>query len=476
MAELRARRDAVEGADLVELRLDSVGDPDVEAALAGRRTPVVLTCRPKWEGGAFAGSEEERRRLLEQALALGVEYVDVEWRAGFADLLRRTGGRRVVLSAHDFEGMPTDTAAQMREMRSTGAEVVKVAVTPRTLADTASLLAVGRAAASDGKIVVIGMGDFGIATRVLPQRFGSAWTYAGALADVGQLDAATLTSQYGFASITDAAAIYGIVGGSVAHSISPAIHNAAFRALHLDAVYVPMPAVSADDFVRFGRAIGIAGASVTIPHKVSLFDRVDEVYAVARRIGAINTIRVEGTRWIGGNTDAAGFLAPLQLRATVRGLRAAILGAGGAARAVAIALVSAGAAVTLHARDRRKAERVAAATGTAAGEWPPPAGTWDLLVNATPVGMLPRVDETPLPKELLSGDFVYDLIYNPPTTRLMREAAEVGCQTLGGLEMLVAQAQEQFEWWTGLKAPAAVMRAAASKRVAEFSRHEDHVV
>jgi shikimate dehydrogenase len=339
-----------------------------------------------------------------------------------------------------------------------------------------ALFDLGTQAAHDGGLVLIGMGDYGFVTRVLAARFGSAWTYAGPIRDIGQIDVGLLLKDYRFASITETTALYGIVGGSVAHSVSPAMHNAAFHAVDMDAVYVPFPAVNATDFVSFGRAIGIKGASVTIPHKVTLFDQVDEIYSVARRIGAINTIRVEGQRWVGGNTDAQGFLDPLQARINLNGVRAAVLGAGGAARAVAVALASTGASVTLHARDRAKAQTVAALTSAQVGEWPPRPGTWDLLINTTPVGMVPRVDETPMPKEQLTGRYVYDLVYNPPITRLLREATEMGCQTFGGLDMLVAQAHEQFQWWTGTRAPAGVMREAALKRLAEFVRHENHVV
>ncbi|HZP48785.1 MAG TPA: shikimate dehydrogenase [Vicinamibacterales bacterium] len=461
-AELRERRDAVPNADLIELRLDTVADPHVAGALAGRRTPVIVTCRAKWEGGAFDGSEDDRKRILDEALALGAEFVDVEWRAGFRDLIARTGGRRVIVSSHDYRGMPADLAAQVQAMRSTGAGMVKVAVTPTSLADTLQLLDLG---ARD--LVLIGMGDYGFPTRVLASRFRSAWTYAGSIREVGQVDAATLTSQYRFASISDATAVYGVTGGAVGHSASPAMHNAAFQALGIDAVYLPLPAVSADDFVRFGRAIGLKGASVTIPHKVALADRVDELCATARRIGAINTVRVDGTRWIGGNTDAEGFLQPLQSRIRLDGLRAAVLGAGGAARAVAVALASTGTAVTLHARDRAKAAAVAAATAAEVGEWPPTPGSWDLLINTTPVGMHPAADQTPVAKSDLTGRYVYDLVYNPPLTRLLRDAADVGCETFGGLDMLVAQAHEQFQWWTGTRPPAGVMREAALKRLAE---------
>jgi 3-dehydroquinate dehydratase/shikimate dehydrogenase len=476
-AELLEQRDAVEHADLIELRLDTVSDPSAAAALADRRIPVIVTCRPRWEGGSFAGSEEERKRILSDALNLGANYVDIEWRAGFDDLLARSGGRGVVISMHDFERVPQDLAAQVRAMRATGAEVVKVAVTPSRLTDLVTLLDLGGTGRVDGGgLVLIAMGSVGAVTRILAARFGSLWTYAGPIGAVGQLDARTLTQAYRFPAISDATAIYGIVGGSVAHSVSPSMHNAAFEAMHMDAVYVPLPAASADDFVAFGRAIGIKGVSVTIPHKVAMFDHVDEAYSTARRIGAINTVNVVGSRWLGENTDAQGFLEPLLARVDARGLRVAVLGAGGAARAVAVALASAGTTVRLHARDRAKAAAVAAVTSAEAGDWPPTPGTWDLLVNTTPVGMYPHVGPSPVPKEHLTGRYVYDLVYNPPITQLLRDAAEMGCQTFGGIDMLVAQAHEQFQWWTGMRAPAGVMREAALRRLAEFAQHENHVV
>jgi shikimate dehydrogenase len=254
------------------------------------------------------------------------------------------------------------------------------------------------------------------------------------------------------------------------------MHNAAFGALRLDAVYLPFPAADIDDFVTFGRAIGLRGASVTTPFKVSLFDRVDEVYSVARRIGAINTIRAIDGRWIGGNTDAAAFLGPLHDRVPLPSTRVAVLGAGGAARAVVVALASSAARVTVHARNRARAEAVAMTVSGEVGPMPPEPGSWDLLVNTTPVGMYPHTEATPIEAAALTGRYVYDLVYNPTTTRLLREAAHAGCQTIGGLEMLVAQAHEQFGWWTGEKPPAGVMREAALKRLAEFMRNENHVV
>lgn len=478
-AELRRRRDAIDAtgaADLIELRLDTVADPDAAAALHGHRAPVIVTCRSQAEGGQFKGSEEERRRILTDALALGADYVDVEWQARFDDLIASTNGRRIVVSMHDFNGIPSDLDARAAAMRATRAEVVKIAVTPRRLSDCVPLLDRGARFSAAGPSILLGMGPYGLNTRILAQRYGAAWTYAGALQEIGQLSVHAMARVFNFRALSSSTSVYGIVAGNATHSVSPSMHNAAFRATGVDAVYVPLPAVDAADFVAFGKAIGVGGASVTMPHKVTMLEHLDEVYPAARRIGAVNTIRVDNGRWIGGNTDAAGFAEPLRGRVALKGLRASILGAGGAARAVVEALTSSGATVRVHARDAARAREVALGASADVGPWPPAPGSWDLLVNTTPVGQYPDVDATPMAREALTGGWVYDLIYNPPQTRLMRDAAAMGCRTISGLDMLVAQAHEQFEWWTGRRAPAGVMREAALQRLAEFSRHENYVV
>jgi 3-dehydroquinate dehydratase/shikimate dehydrogenase len=472
-AELRQRRDAEANADLVELRLDSVEDPDVGGALSGRMRPVIITCRPIWEGGAFRGSEEERRQILAGALDEGAEYVDVESQAGFTDLVRR-GGRRVVLSMHDFKGVPPDLSERVRAIRAERPGVVKVAVTAGRLSDCLPLFELARQVGSgpgdEGPAFAwIAMGMAGIVTRVLAARFGSCWTYAGDGVAPGQLRPAQLVNDFGFRRITAATQIYGVVGVPLTHSMSPAMHNAAFRAAHLDAVYLPLEAADVDDFERAATAFEVRGVSVTIPHKAAFFDRllacggVDALDPLSRAAGAVNTLRLRDGRWQGCNTDVAGFLAPLAGRMTLAGARAAVLGAGGAARAVAVALKSAAAQTTLYARNMSRAREVARLAGVSAQPFPPARGSWDLLVNATPAGMYPAVDDTPWPNAEFDGDLVYDLIYNPLETRLLREAAAAGCITIGGLAMLVAQAQEQAEWWTGIRPPAQLLREAALK-------------
>jgi len=231
---------------------------------------------------------------------------------------------------------------------------------------------------------------------------------------------------------------------------------------------VPLEAETADDFLTFAGAMGVRGASVTLPFKIDLLHRV-EADDLSRRVGAVNTVRRDGQRWTGTNTDVAGLLAPLRPRMPLAGARATVLGAGGAARGAAVALAGAGAHVTVRARRAEAARAIAESFGYQFGEMPPPSGSWDLIVNATSAGMHPDVAVTPWPNPVFDGRLVYDLIYNPAETRLLREARHAGCETLGGLDMLVAQAAAQFTYWTGRAADPALMRTAAEERLAAFA-------
>jgi 3-dehydroquinate dehydratase / shikimate dehydrogenase len=450
MAALKAARDRVSGADLVELRLDGVADLDVAAALDGRRLPVIVTCRPAWEGGRFDGSEEERQRILLAALAGGAEYVDVEWRAGFTALLAHTGGARVVLSSHDFDGVPADLDARVREMRATGAEVVKIAVRAHRLMDGWRLRDVTR----DGRTVAIAMGDSGIPTRLLAVQFGSCWTYGGDGAAPGQIPVHRMTDEYRFRDVSRSTAVFALVGTHVAASRSPAMHNGWFAAAGLDAVFVPMPTPDFEDFLAFADALAVQGAAVTIPFKLHAMRHSVRADSDTRRIGASNTLRRVDGGWEATNTDVAGFLAPFAAGETgpvaledLRGARVTVLGAGGAARAVVVGLASAGSRTTICARRPEQAREVAR-LGAEVGEWPPRPGSWDVLVNCTPLGGVSAPGESPLPGGPFDGQLVYDLIYRPAETPLLREARAAGCATINGWPMLQAQARKQFEWWT----------------------------
>ncbi len=308
MAELRAARDAAV-ADMVEVRLDGVADLDVAGALADRRKPVVATCRPEWEGGRFTGAEEDRHRILAQALALGADFVDVEWAAlhgvhqpRFDDIVR-TDPSRIVVSSHDFTGVPLDVEARARDMRSYGAGVIKVAVMPHGLRETLPLLAVAR----EGDAVVVGMGDSGVPTRLLAARYGSRWSYAGNGVAPGQIPAQRMLSQFRFRDINPSTRIFGVVSSSALHSFSPLMHNAALAAAGVDAVYVPLQTTEFSDFDEFASALGVEGVSVTIPFKGDALRGASKSDALTRQVGAANTLRRAGRR-MGGHEHRRGWI------------------------------------------------------------------------------------------------------------------------------------------------------------------------
>lgn len=464
MDEVRRARDAAAAsADLVEVRLDGVENPDAAGAIEGRLRPVIVTCRPRWEGGAFDGSEEERRRILTEAIVAGAEFVDVELRAEFAaDVVRMRRGRGVIVSMHLFDGPVGDVAERVRCLRSTGAEVVKFVTAVDSLADTLPLYELGAQAdpKGDGQDhLLFAMGPRGVHTRVLAARLKNRWTYCGNAVAPGQIPAARMLNEFRFRRVTPDADLYAVVGSPIAHSLSPAMHNAGFAHAGLNAVYVTLDASDAADFVTFARALGIRGASITAPFKVSMMEQMDACDHLARQVGAINTLAVRRGRWIGSNTDVAGFLAPLKGRLALRGTRAVILGAGGAARAVAVALMQEGARVRLCARREAEAKKVAALTGVETGPFPPPPGSWDVLVNATASGAGPK-DGSPMAGVRLDGEIVFDLVYSASDTPLVAQARAAGCWTIGGIEMLIAQAEKQFEIWTGAAPPPGLFRAA----------------
>ena len=257
--------------------------------------------------------------------------------------------------------------------------------------------------------------------------------------------------------------VYGILGRPMTYSLSPAMHNAAFASLSLNAVYVPFAVFKLAQAVEGLWGLNISGVSVTIPFKERIIPLLDEVDDRARTIGAVNTvINREGNLW-GTNTDWEGALAALQEQTNLAGERVLVLGAGGAGRAIVYAIQQAGGDVSVTDVDEAKARSLAQEFKTtfvplakAAQE----AAT--VLINATPVGMTPQVEGIPFPPEHL-GRFqvVMDLVYQPQETRLLREAAAHGCRTIGGLQMLVYQGARQFELFTGHPAPVEIMRRAA---------------
>jgi len=457
---------AIEWADVIEVRLDCLEETpeDLSAVIQKLSRPLILTFRPAEQGGHRKLTHEERKRFW-SSIAPKAETIwwDIE-----GDLIHdlEPDWARIIVSHHDFSGVPHDLEKMYERLAGTPAAVLKIAVHANDILDCIPVFQLIDRARNDGRdIIAIAMGNAGIATRVLGPSRGSFLTY-GALDDdsataPGQVNARTLRSLYHSDTIDDETMICGLVGLPVMHSVSPHIHNAAFVSEGVNGVYLPFEVHDAQQF--FKRMVhprtrelnwNLRGLSVTAPHKQTVMESLDWIEPDAKEIGAVNTVVVEGDRLLGYNTDAAGLIDPLLSRfETLRDARVAIIGAGGAARAAIWTLQRQKAMVTVYARDLTKARALGDLFGISCVSLPEASfAGYDLVINTTPLGSGAYVGQSPVTRKQLSGSrCVYDLIYNPAETLLLREAHEAGCETLGGLEMLVAQAGLQFELWTGKK-------------------------
>jgi 3-dehydroquinate dehydratase/shikimate dehydrogenase len=456
-------------ADLFEIRADLVLDLDLLTLLRARTRPMLLTCLPVAEGGRWQDDDPQRRLTLLEGVKRGFDYVDIDFRSRYLDVMMEKSGRGLIVSYHDLAGTPGDLDGLYARMADCGADIVKIAVTPRSVTDVGRLLSfAGRVAQGDGPPVIpLAMGPLGIITRVVAGRYRSPFTYAaaaeGAEAAPGQLPAALMADLYRVRSVTPATRVYGVLGSDVARSLSPVLHNRAFEARQLDAVYVPLQAEALEPFVQSLPALDLAGFSVTRPYKVSILQHLDVVEEASAVCGSVNTVVVRNGALQGSTTDGAGVLIPLRKRTEVKGKSVVIVGAGGAARAAALALRRKGARVTILGRDLAKAASAAQAAGCAHGALKDVATyPWDVLINATPLGSASASELTPVPARFhRPGTIVFDMVYDPLATRFLREAQAAGCTIIDGLEMLLSQAVVQFEAWTGLEAPADAMKSAA---------------
>lgn len=455
-------------ADLFEVRGDGVADLDLLTIIRSKTRPLLFTCRPASEGGRWTGDEGRRRLLLLEAVKRGYEYVDVEYQTGFLDVMIEKSGNGLVVSHHDLHAVPEDLDGLYAAMSERGADIIKIAVTPRSIAEVGRFLEFAARTANCGgpPLVPIAMGSLGVASRLLAGRLGAPFAYAsaadGAEAAPGQISAALMADLYRVREVSETTRVYGVVGGDVGRSLSPVLHNRAFEARAIDAIYVPIQVDVLEDFVAAVPAFQLSGFSVTRPWKTDILPLLQEVDEPAALCGSVNTVVVHEGTLQGSTTDGIGIVAPLRRRLDVKGRKVIVLGSGGAARAAALALVRKHAEVTVLARDPDKAAFVGGSVGCAFGDIAElRSHDWDVLINATPVGSREALDETPVPAGLHRADsVVFDMVYDPLETRLLREAAAAGCTVINGLEMLIAQAAAQFETWTGQEAPTDVMKAA----------------
>ncbi|MBE0534972.1 MAG: shikimate dehydrogenase [Phycisphaerae bacterium] len=496
------------GAEMLELRTDYLADLDVEkirALLAAARKtalPLLVTCRDRVQGGAAELSPELRTRILVEAIGEGADFIDCEFdnfvladthekiRAALAER-PQTG---LILSTHDFSGPLTNTAKVFNDIARAEPEAIpKVVYKADHINDC--FAAMDLLLHGDRDAIVLCMGPAGLITRVLAKKLGAFATFAALDAAhataPGQLTVAELKGAFRWDNIGEATEVFGVIGSPVGHSLSPAIFNACFDAQHIDALYLPLLVEGEKpEFDTFlsniitrgggggtGGGLGFGGFSVTIPHKTHALDFINHagefVEPLAETIGAVNTLKIGFGGIVSGyNTDYAGAIDALTAAMQIgphdlHSMKVAVVGAGGAARAVVAGLADVGARVTIYNRTINKARDLA-------GEFKcryaalEKLGAMDarVLINCTSIGMCPKVDATPVPTEGLKPDMVvFDTVYNPRQTKLLKEAAVAGGMCISGIEMFIRQAMAQYKICIGQEADEEVIRKTISDRL-----------
>jgi len=469
-----ARREADSGETFLEFRLDHLDHPEQGVKVTREflkihpECIILATCRRHQNHGKFNGSVEQQLNILDLAVSAGAQAIDVEIETAeaAAERLNAFRGRaQIIISYHNFESTPQlDTL--VKRMTRIPADAYKIVTSARKPSDNARVLALAKAH-SRTPLVVLAVGELGFPTRVLSPAFGGMYTYASPLATqgtaAGQVSARLLKHLYRIDKISKLVKVYGVIADPIRHSISPAVHNRAFQARRLDSVYLPflVTPLHLRDFFLLADKVPISGFSVTIPHKQKVIRYLDAVDPVARRIGAVNTVWRKAGKWRGANTDAEAVLVPLSRHVRPAKASVLIVGNGGAARGAACALIDAGAKVAIVGRnpDRVRAlSRICGAEPMLREQLDQ--RHFDALIHATPLGMFPHVNECFFNGNI-PAEIVFDMVYNPLETVLIRRAREQNKSVVPGIEMFVEQAVRQFEIWTSESAPRSVMEKAA---------------
>lgn len=468
LAEMEAAVEA--GATLLEIRLDYLNsDPRFKQILQHRKCPLIATVRRRQDGGQWSGNEQKRQMLLRSAIVEGFDYVDLEH--DIADAIPRYGQTKRIISHHDMKAMP-DVEALHRDISGQDADIVKIAARAHSPLDTFRMLDLVRK--SDKPTVAIAMGEMGVASRILGACFGSPFTFAafnpGRIVAPGLLTYETVKHLYHYEKINRETEIYGVIGDPIQQSLSPLVHNTAFRAKGLNKVYVPfqVPADTLEQFMEKVKEFGIRGLSVTIPHKQKIRHFGKDGDKLATACGAANTFIKQGDDYVCYNTDGPAALDAVREalspgpdgKKSLKDRTVLLLGGGGVAITLAHAFRQEGSIVTVTARKEEQAKAVAEASQTAYMEWSERhTRMFDVIVNCTPLGMYPdRIEMSPFHVgSLKEGVVVFDTVYNPEKTMLLREAAERGAKTVSGMTMFVGQAEAQFRLFTGMDPPPNLM-------------------
>jgi 3-dehydroquinate dehydratase/shikimate dehydrogenase len=465
----------------LEFRLDYLAKPALALARIKQFTEyhphvsTIATCRRVANGGKFRGSLASQLDILTKAAAAGCQLVDIELQSALrckrAQLERLRTRAALVLSYHDFRGTKK-LEETLEEMVALPADFYKIVTTATTLHDNVVMMKFLEKNSDRHSLVGLCMGEQGIISRVLGVRAGSAFTFAAVSEDEktapGQVTAQELRSTYRIEQVDPATRVYAVAGDPVAHSLSPAIMNTALRRETVNGVYLALHAKTLKDLLGCVKDIPIHGLSITMPYKEAIISHLDNTDAHTTKIGACNTVvRAQDGKLYGFNTDAAGVVRPLQQRISLEQAKILVLGAGGAARAAVYGLKERGAEVYILNRTLGPAQKLArSARARLVKRADLKKLAFDLIINATSVGM-GNTKESPLNENEIKARYVFDMVYDPPETRLMKMAKAAGAEVIPGIEMFVQQAARQFEIWTGKPAPLGEMLLVVNRVIEE---------
>jgi 3-dehydroquinate dehydratase/shikimate dehydrogenase len=462
-------REAARENPFLEFRLDYLPNPAAAIARIQQflyelgEVTAIATCRREPNGGKFKGSIEAEIQILEKAIAAGCDLIDIEIETAeklkAAELARiRSLGAALIISYHDFKAT-RDLDRMFEKIQRYTPDFVKMVSTATCLADNLTMMHFLERSSDAANVVGICMGEQGLISRVLGVRAGSIFTFASAHAGEetgpGQIAARALHEIFRIDQVSPATRVYGVVGNPVMHSLSPLIHNLAFRRETVNAVFLPLQATTLSDVLRLVKEVPLHGLAVTMPFKGEILKHLTNTDALSEKIGACNTVvRAQDGNLYGFNTDVAAVVRPLERRLPLRGARVLVIGAGGAARAAVFGLKDKEADVTIVNRTPETAQKLARQAKARTIRYDQLAkASFDVILNATPIGMAGHKQQSWLTPDQLNARVVFDMVYNPIETPLLRMAREKGLPVITGVEMFVQQGARQFEIWTGKPAP-----------------------
>jgi len=469
-----ARKETASGETFLEFRLDYLSNP-----LEGVRVirdflrlepdvTILATCRRHQNHGKFNGSVEEQLRVLEAAIDAGAHGIDIEVESAevvHTQVEHLRSKAWVILSFHNFSGTPA-VEPVLKRMMKTGADGYKLVTMAKKPSDNYRVLALSEAHPRT-PLIVLAMGESGLPTRILSPAYGALYTYAAPNATEGtapgQIAARWLRQLYKADKWKKQVKVFGVIADPVRQSISPAVHNRALQHKRIDGVYLPflVQPPQLKDFFSLASKLPVAGFSVTIPHKQKVIRYLDIIDPLARRIGAVNTVWRRGGKWRGSNTDVHGVLSPLKKRVNLGKSSVLIAGNGGAARGAAFTVADSGAKVAITGRNPDRVRALAKLVNAEPLTVEQASSRhFDALIHCTPLGMFPNTSGCFF-KDEIPADIVFDMVYNPLETELVRRAKQEGLEVIPGLQMFVEQAVHQFETFTGESAPRSVMEKAA---------------